>query len=49
VRVLKGESPAKMAFEPLTKTELMVNKATAAAIGVTLPEELIKEAQKVVS
>jgi putative tryptophan/tyrosine transport system substrate-binding protein len=46
---LKGESPAKMAFEPLTKTELMVNKATAAAIGVTLPEELIKEAQKVVS
>jgi hypothetical protein len=27
----------------------MVNKATAAAIGVTLPEELIKEAQKVVS
>jgi hypothetical protein len=26
-----------------------VNKATAAAIGVTLPEELIKEAQKVVS
>ena len=49
VKVLKGESPAKMAFEPLTKTELMVNKATAAAIGVTLPEELIKEAQKVVS
>ena len=49
MRVLKGESPAKMAFEPLTKTELMVNKATAAAIGVTLPEELIKEAQKVVS
>jgi ABC-type uncharacterized transport system substrate-binding protein len=38
-----------MAFEPLTKTELMVNKATAAAIGVTLPEELIKAAQKVVS
>jgi putative ABC transport system substrate-binding protein len=49
VRVLKGESPAKMAFEPLTKTELMENPATAAAIGVTLPEELIKEAQKVVS
>ena len=26
VRVLKGESPAKMAFEPLTKTELLVNR-----------------------
>ena len=47
--MLKGESPAGIAFEPLTKTELMVNKATAAAIGVTLPQELIKEAQKVVS
>ena len=47
VRVLKGESPAKMAFEPLTKTELLVNKATAAAIGVTLPKDLIKKAKVV--
>jgi putative ABC transport system substrate-binding protein len=48
VRVLKGESPATMAFEPLTKTELLVNKATAEAIGVTLPEALLKEAKEVV-
>jgi putative ABC transport system substrate-binding protein len=48
VRVLKGESPATMAFEPLTKTELLVNKATARAIGVTLPEALIQEAKEVV-
>jgi putative ABC transport system substrate-binding protein len=48
VKVLKGESPAKMAFEPLTKTELLVNKATAAAIGVTLPEQLLKDAKEVV-
>ena len=49
VRVLKGESPAKMAFEPLTKTDLLVSQATAKAIGVTLPEPLLKRADKVVS
>jgi len=49
VRVLKGESPATMAFEPLTKTDLLVSKATAKAIGVTLPEALIQRANKVVS
>jgi putative ABC transport system substrate-binding protein len=49
VRVLKGESPATMAFEPLTKTDLLVSKATAKAIGVTLPEALLKRADKVVS
>jgi putative ABC transport system substrate-binding protein len=48
VRVLKGESPAKLAFEPLTKTELLLSKTTAKAIGVTLPEALLKEANKVV-
>jgi putative ABC transport system substrate-binding protein len=49
VRVLKGESPATMAFEPLTKTDLLVSKATAKAIGVQLPEALLKRANKVVS
>ncbi|MEA5416719.1 ABC transporter substrate-binding protein [Synechococcus sp. BA-132 BA5] len=48
VRVLKGESPATMAFEPLTKTEMLLNRATAAAIGVTLPEDLLKQAKEVV-
>ena len=49
VRVLKGESPATMPFEPLTKTDLLVSQATAKAIGVTLPQELLKQANKVVS
>ena len=47
LRVLKGESPAKMAFEPLTKTELLVNLATAKAIGVTIPEAVIEQAKQV--
>ncbi len=48
VRILKGESPARMNFEPLTKTELLLNRNTAKAIGVTLPEALLKRANKVV-
>ncbi|WP_396108145.1 MULTISPECIES: ABC transporter substrate binding protein [unclassified Cyanobium] len=48
VRVLKGESPATRAFEPLTKTEMLVNRAMAAAIGVTLPEAVLKQAKEVV-
>ena len=49
VRVLKGESPATMAFEPLSKTDLLVSQATAKAIGVTLPEPLLNRANQVVS
>ena len=48
VRVLKGESPKTMAFEPLTKTEMGVNLATAKAIGVTVPDAVTKEAKTVV-
>ena len=48
VRVLKGESPAQMAFEPLTKTDLLVSLSTAKAIGVSLPDDLVKRADQVV-
>jgi putative ABC transport system substrate-binding protein len=48
VRVLKGESPKTMAFEPLTKTEMGVNLVTAKAIGVTVPETVIKDAKTVI-
>mgnify|MGYP006277675683 FL=1 len=49
VRVLKGESPSTMAFEPLTKIDLLVSQGTAKAIGVSLPEALIKRANQVVN
>jgi putative tryptophan/tyrosine transport system substrate-binding protein len=48
VRVLKGESPKTMAFEPLTKTEMGVNLVTAKAIGVTVPEAVIQGAKQVI-
>jgi ABC-type uncharacterized transport system substrate-binding protein len=38
LRILKGESPATMPFEPLTTTTLLLNGATAKAIGVSLPQ-----------
>jgi hypothetical protein len=37
-----------MAFEPLTKTDLLVSLATAKAIGVTVPDELVNRADQVV-
>ena len=49
VKVLKGESPKTMAFEPLTKTEMGVNLATAKAIGITVPEPVLKDAKTVIS
>jgi putative ABC transport system substrate-binding protein len=48
VRVLKGESPSQMAFEPLKTTDLLVSLATAKAIGVTVPQDLVQRADQVV-
>lgn len=48
VRVLKGESPSQMAFEPLKTTDLLVSLATAKAIGVTVPQDLVERADQVV-
>jgi len=48
VKVLKGESPAKMAFLPLTKIDVRLNKTTAKEIGLTIPEPVLKSANEVV-
>ena len=48
VRVLQGESPSQMVFQPLTSTDLLVSLATAQAIGVTVPEDLLQRADRVV-
>ena len=37
-----------MPFEPLTKTTLLLTGATAQAIGVSLPEALLQQADKLV-
>lgn len=48
VKVLKGESPAKMAFLPLTKIDVLLNRSTAKAIGLELKPDLVAKATKVV-
>ena len=47
-RVMRGESPAKIPFLQTTKSKLIVNLATAKACGLTLPESLIKSADRVI-
>ncbi|MEG0754140.1 MAG: ABC transporter substrate-binding protein, partial [Angelakisella sp.] len=43
VKILKGEAkPADMPIEYLQETELFVNADTATALGLTIPEELLK-------
>jgi putative ABC transport system substrate-binding protein len=48
VKVLKGESPAKMAFLPLSKIDILLNRSTAKAIGLELKDDLVAKATKVV-
>jgi putative ABC transport system substrate-binding protein len=47
-RVLKGESPAKIPFFRLVTTKLAVNPAGAGNVGVSLPPDLVKQADTVV-
>jgi len=45
--VLKGESPAKMAFLPLSKIDILLNRSTAKAIGLEFNPDLVAKATKV--
>lgn len=48
IRILKGEQPGDIASETSEKLELYVNPSAAAKQGVTLDEEFVKSATKVV-
>lgn len=48
VRVLKGENPGDIAVENPSKSELVVNKAAAQKMGVTLSDAILKRAAKVI-
>ena len=47
-RVLKGARPAEMAFEVVSKRELVVNLKTARELGIAVPSELLKRADRVI-
>ena len=47
-KILKGANPAELPIEVVTKRELVINLKTAVEIGVTIPSELLKRADRVV-
>ena len=47
-RLLKGAKAAEMPIEPPSKIELVVNLKAAAGLGLTLPANLIKQADRII-
>jgi len=48
-RIMRGESPRSIPFQPLTKTHILINPAAARATGLTIPESLLQRPGVVVS
>jgi putative ABC transport system substrate-binding protein len=47
-RILKGAAPGSLAIAQPTKFEFVLNRRTAQAIGVRLPETLLRQADRVI-
>ena len=46
-RLLKGAKAAELPIEPPSKIELCINLKAASALGLSLPDKLLKQANRI--